>query len=70
MGDENGAIRELCLKRRRSPIKWIYLVYQAPRKGRGRALAEQSRGGSSALPSQERGYVQGRLQFDIAKFFV
>ena len=70
MGDENGAIRELCLKRRRSPITWIYLVYQAPRKGRGRALAERSRRGTSALPTEERGHVQGRLEFDIAEVFV
>jgi hypothetical protein len=70
MGDKDGAIRELCLRRRRSPIKWIYLVYQAPRKGPGQALVEQSRGGSSALPAQERGYIQGRLEFDIAEVFV
>ena len=70
MGDKNGAIRELCLKRRRSPIKWIYTVYQAPRKGRGRALAEHSRRAQSALPAQERRHVQGRLEFDVAKVFV
>ena len=67
MGDKNGAIRELCLERRRSPIKWIYLVYQARRKGRGRALAERSGRAGSALPAQKRGDIQRRLQFDIAE---
>jgi hypothetical protein len=68
--EENAAIRELSLKRRRSQMAWIYLVYQAHRKGRGRALAEHANGGLSALPSQKRRHIQGRLQFEVTKVFV
>ena len=63
-------IRELCLRRRRSPIKWIYLVYQARRKGPGQALADRMGEPRSALPTQERRDVQWRLEFEVTKVFV
>ena len=50
----SAVLRELRLRRRRSRIPWIYLLYQARK---------------SALPSQKRRDVE-RLEVEIGRLFV
>lgn len=72
-------MRELTLKRRRSRVRWVYLVYSRARGqtgARGRAARDWGTGGPattvdgdgtagmSALPAQERGDIEGRLEFE------
>ena len=56
---DNGAtlVRELRLKRRRSRLPWIYVVYQplAPLQGAPH---------TSALPAEKRRHVERRLEID------
>ena len=67
-------MRELALRRRRSRIPWVYLVYSRDRGGptasaTGAETVEADlqvglTHPSSVLPAQERGHVVGRLELE------
>ena len=70
-------MRELTLKRRRSRVPWVYVVYsrEQPRGGRVRPVALRvgedppaaiGQGGStqSALPAEERRHIEGRVELE------
>lgn len=58
-------VRELALRRRRSRVPWVFLVYsRRERGGRVPPEATASEGGpaaASALPAQERRHVEERI---------
>src|SRR5215216_3291981 len=76
-GNEKTLVRELRLRRRRSRVPWVYVVYQL-RSGRARTgkresadpsvLSHQrtvtSAHGGSALPTQKRGHVERRIEIE------
>ncbi len=49
-GNEGRVVRELRLRRRRSRIPWVYLVYQSPC--------------GSALTAKKRRYVERRVEIE------
>ena len=73
-------MRELTLRRRRSRVPWVYLVYSRERAQVGRVPLEIAvpvgrvppeatftGGGPAApsiLPAQERGHVEGRFELE------
>ena len=69
-------VRELTLKRRRSRVPWVYVVYsrEQPRGGRVRPAALRAgedppsvgQGGptQSALPAEERRHIEGRVELE------
>src|SRR5215208_4802284 len=76
-GNGTTVVRELRLRRRRSRVPWVYVVYQL-RGGRARADNRESADpaalshhdtvpsahGGSALPTQKRGHVERRIEIE------
>ena len=69
-------VRELALRRRRSRLPWVYLVYRVHPRSRARRVppdyardggsvsSGSASGGDSVLPAQEGGDVERRIELE------